>query len=142
MRLHHHQLDCLIAVFLRHISCGKEIAFGLAHFYIIHVNIAVVHPVMGIFLAGAAFALGNLVFMVREDQILSAAMDVDGLTQELADHRGAFDMPAGAAFAPRRLPIRLPFFCRFPQRKVHGVFFLFRHINSVAGVQLLDWHMG
>src|SRR5690606_19271754 len=39
--------------------------------------------------------LGDLVFMVGEDEVDAAPMDVDGIAQVLHGHAGAFDMPAG-----------------------------------------------
>ena len=70
------------------------------------------------------FGLGDFVFMVREDQILSACMDIDGLAKVFLGHLGALDMPAWTALAPRRLPVRLSFFFRLPQHKIQRIFLL------------------
>ena len=48
-----------------------------------------------------AFALRDLVLVMREDEIDAAAMNVEGLAQMRLAHRGAFDVPAGPPAAPR-----------------------------------------
>ena len=65
------------------------------------------HPVAGERRAfmGAA-ALGDLVLVVREDQVEAAAVDVDRLAEMRLDHRRAFDVPAGPAPAPGASPSR------------------------------------
>ena len=51
-----------------------------------------------------ALGLGDFVLVVGEDEIDAAAMDVEGLAQKRLAHRRAFDVPAGAALAPRAIP--------------------------------------
>ena len=65
---------------------------------------SVVEPVFGLRLAVAAFALGDFVFMMRENQIEPAAVDVECFAQDASAHRRAFDMPARPAFAPWAIP--------------------------------------
>src|SRR6185437_9222280 len=65
---------------------------------------AVVHPVFGLRLAVGAFALRDFIFVVREDQIESAAVNVERLAQQLAAHGRALDVPTRATFAPRAIP--------------------------------------
>ena len=73
------------------------------------------------FLAVAALALRNLIFMMREDQILAACMDVDLLAQILLGHNGALDMPARTALAPRVTPrTGSPSFFGFQSTKSSG----------------------
>ena len=55
---------------------------------------------MGELLAVAGLALGNLIFMVRENQILAACVDIDLFTQILLGHDRALDMPSRTALAP------------------------------------------
>ena len=71
--------------------------------------------------AGAAFGLSNLVFMMRENQIAAAAMEVKGFAQILHAHGRAFNMPARTTGTPRALPCRLARFSGFPQRKIHRI---------------------
>jgi hypothetical protein len=52
---------------------------------------------------GAA-ALGDLVLVMREDEVEAAAVDVDRLSEVALDHGRAFDVPAGAAPAPWAIP--------------------------------------
>src|SRR3546814_14021744 len=57
--------------------------------------------------AVGAAALGNLVLVMREDQVLAAGMDVEDLAQVLRRHGGAFDVPAWPPPAPRAVPAGL-----------------------------------
>src|SRR6516165_2111465 len=59
--------------------------------------------------------------MVGELQIQAAAVNVEGLPQVFHAHGGAFDVPAGPAFAPRTFPGRLPRLGALPQREIAGV---------------------
>jgi hypothetical protein len=52
---------------------------------------------------GAA-GLGDLVLVVGELEVEAAAVDVEGGAEKLVRHGGAFDVPAGAAAAPGRVP--------------------------------------
>ena len=103
------------------------------------------HPVVGKGLAVRALALRDLIFMVREDQILSACMDIDGLAKVFLGHLGALDMPAWTALAPRRLPERLSFFFRFPENEIGRFFlaFLAGYLDlTEAGLQIVQIFMG
>ena len=84
---------------------------------------AVVGPVGDHRLVVAAFALGDFVFVVREDEVEAAAVDVERFAEQLLAHRGAFDVPAGSAVAPRAVPRRLAGLGCFPQCEVGGVAF-------------------
>src|SRR6478752_4293808 len=66
----------------------------------------------------AAFALRDLVFVVRENEIEAAAVDVECLTQQFLAHCRAFDVPPRSAVAPRALPGWLARLGCFPQREV------------------------
>ncbi len=56
------------------------------------------HPDIGHdFRAVGAAGLGDFVFVMGEDEIEAAAMDVEDLAQMEFRHGRAFDMPAGAA---------------------------------------------
>ena len=138
----HHIFDWLIAIFFRYFPNRKEVVQGFAHLLVVHIDVAIMHPVAGIRLTGAALGLSNFIFMVREDQVLTAAVQVDGLAQMFMDHRGAFNVPAGTAFAPAGAPGRFTGFCRFPQCKVKRIFFLLVDIDSCAAFQLLNGLVG
>src|SRR5271169_7120964 len=90
-----------------------------------------VHPVAHKRLTGRAFALRDFVFVVRKREIDAASVNVQRLAQILHGHRGAFDMPAGAALADGRFPEMLTGLRRFPQRKVaRALFFVAVHIYT------------
>lgn len=73
--------DGLVAVYLAQLAHGKEIVGAFAHLMVVDVQKTVVHPVPRKGAAVGTFALGDLVFVVREDQILAACVDIDGLAQ-------------------------------------------------------------
>src|SRR5690606_4391840 len=81
---------------------------------------SVMHPVLGHRRPVAAAALGALVFVVGEDQIETAAMDIERLAQVVVAHRRALDMPPGPALAPGARPARFPRLGRFPKGEIAG----------------------
>ena len=91
----------LIAVFFRNIANGKEITERLRHLYVVNIYISVVHPVMCKGNAVAALALCYFVLMVREYEVLTAAMNIDGLAEKTSYHCRALNMPARSAVTPR-----------------------------------------
>ena len=74
----------------------------------------------------AALALGDLVFVVREEQVDASGVEVDGLAKVLFAHRAALDVPARAALAPRRGPEVVPVLglASLPEREVGAVLLL------------------
>ena len=75
-------------------------------------------------LAVSAFALCDLVLMVRKDEIKPAGMDVNRLAEHGLRHCRALDMPARPPLAPRTIPARLCGLARLrslPKRKVRRV---------------------
>ena len=101
------QTDRLTGGLGKHIADGEEVAQALGHLLAVHLQHAIVDPEPGETAAGkGAQALRHLVFMVRENQVAAAAMDVEGLAKEFPRHRGALDMPARPASAPRTVPSR------------------------------------
>ena len=129
----HEETDRLIAVSLAHVAHGEEIAERLAHLLVVHVDEAVVHPVEGEGLACRALRLCDFVLMVREDQILSAAVEVDGLAEKGEIHRGALDVPAGSALAPRRIPVGFAFFGGLPESEIGAVALDVAGIDALTG---------
>ena len=59
-----------------YISYGKEIPQRLGHLLIVNVDKGIVHPIAGKLLSVSRLVLGNFIFMVREDKVLSAGMDI------------------------------------------------------------------
>ena len=63
----HHILNRFVAVFFRYLAHGKEVAQRFAHLFVVYIDVTVVHPVVRIFFACAAFGLRNLIFMMWEN---------------------------------------------------------------------------
>ncbi len=82
------------------IAQREEISKRLAHLLPFDEQMRAVHPMFHERLAGRAFALGNLVLVMRKFQILATEMQVEACAQHLHAHGGTFDVPAGPAFAP------------------------------------------
>ena len=72
-------------------------------------------------LAGRRLALGDLVLVVREDQVDAAGVDVERRSEVGHAHRRAFDVPARPARPDRGLPGRLAGLGALPQREVADV---------------------
>src|SRR5450756_1001483 len=71
--------------------------------------------------ASRGSGLGDLVLMVREAQIETATVDVEGVAQVAVRHRGALEVPTGTAPAERGRPRgggRFTGLARLPQREV------------------------
>ena len=85
---------------------GQEVAERFGHFLIANSDKAMMDPVVGKGFAVCPFALGDFIFMVGKDQVLAAAMDIEGLAEIFPAHGRAFDMPAGAARSPGTVPGR------------------------------------
>src|SRR5688572_13152344 len=78
-----------------------------------------VEPEAREFLAGGAFALRDLVLVMREYEVDAAGMNVDGrLAEQAQRHRRALDVPAGAARPAADVPRRLVLLGRLPQHEV------------------------
>src|SRR5258708_12893770 len=90
----------------------------MGHFLLSHVQKTGMDPIACKCFAGEALTLGALVLVVREDQIGTAAMDIDLFTQRFHCHRRTLDMPAGTSMTPGALPPRLFRFRCFPEGKV------------------------
>src|SRR6185437_8536802 len=95
---------------------------------------AVMQPITREWLAAMrAGALRNLVFVMREDQIEPAAVNVECLPEMRLAHRRALDMPTGAAAAPRRLPAGQVGRRRLPQHEIAGILLVGRDFDPGAG---------
>ena len=88
---------------LQHLTRRHRVAHRLRHLLALKRDHAVVHPETSEPIAGS-LRLSHLVLMVRETQIQAATVDIERLTQVLARHRRALDVPARTAAAPRRNP--------------------------------------
>ena len=118
---------------LQHRRDGHHVAQRLAHLLAAHRYPTVVHPVAGESIPGGA-ALRDFVLVVREDQIHSAAMDVEFRPQIGAGHCRAFDMPARTSAPPRRGPRRFAGLFALPQGEVALVTLAGRHTLALMDV--------
>src|SRR5882762_2009209 len=75
-------------------------------------------------LPGERFRLRNLVFMMREDQVFSARVQIKALAEFLHRHDRALQVPAGASRTDRALPGSLARLGRLPKRKVSRAVFI------------------
>src|SRR5258708_16724053 len=75
--------------------------------------------------------------MVRKLKVQAAAVDIERFAKDLHAHGGAFDVPAGAAGAPRAIPARLAGLGPFPEGEVAGVAFTVADLDACAGFELL-----
>src|SRR5262249_2126963 len=96
-----------------------EVAFGLRHLRVPdRAQHPVVHPELRESVTEGA-RLRDLVLVVREAEVQSAAVNLERRPQQLLGHDGALDVPARAAATPRRAPPRvLPRLVRLPEREV------------------------
>ena len=104
---------------LEDVADGPEIAERLAHLLAVHVDEAVVQPVVhqrGV--VRMALALEDLGLVVWEAQVVASAVDVEGAAKAVEAHRGAFDVPTWSALAPRGRPRWLARLGRFPQGEI------------------------
>ena len=124
MRRQHHKADHLARhALLQQIMDGEEVAQALGHLLALHLQHFVMQPDIGEFIPRAA-ALRDLVLVVREHQVIAAAMDIEMHAQQFLRHGRAFDVPAGTAPAPRAVPTGQITIRRLPQDKIHRIFFV------------------
>ena len=108
----------------------------------LHLQHAVVHPVVGQRLPGDGLGLQDLVLVVREDQVVAAAVDVDLLAQVAVDHGGALDVPSRPALPPGRVPGDLAGLGRLPHGEVQGVPLVGVRRDPSGGLHLLGGAVG
>ncbi len=141
VRTHDEEAHGFRVVLGQHVADGEEVAERLAHLLVVHAHEAVVDPELRQRLAGGAFALGDLVLVVRELQVGSAAVDVEALAQRGAAHGRAFDVPAGTSGAEGTVPLglgRLLGLGGFPQHEVKRIVLALQHGHALAGAQLVQ----
>ena len=135
----HKVADGLVAVEVGHVADSEEVVQALGHLLIVHVDEAVVHPVAGELAAVGTLALGDLVLVVGEDEVLTAAVEVDGLAQMGAAHGAALDVPARTAHAVGALPCGFAGLCGLPDGEVGGVFLqVVLHLAAQLAVAALE----
>ena len=100
------EADDLAREFLKDVLDRKEVVLRLRHLLVVDRNKAVVQPIARKFLiaVNARLRLRNLILVVREDEVVAAAVEVEGITEVFHGHRRALDVPAGTTLSPRTLP--------------------------------------
>ena len=93
----------------------------LGHLRAAHLEVRAMEPRPDERLAGRRLALGDLVLVMREDQVDATGVDIERRPEVGHAHRRAFDVPAGAAGPDRRLPRRLAGLGPLPQGEVPDV---------------------
>ena len=124
------------AVAGQELAGADHVADGLGHLLALELKEGVVEPVAGERLAGGGLGLGDLVLVVGEDEVLAAAVDVEGAAQVLAGHGRALDVPAGAARAPGRVPGGLAGLGALPEGEVQRVALVRVDLDPGAGLEL------
>src|SRR4030095_2782032 len=116
----------------------QRVAERLRHLLLAHVDHAVVHPVPGERLARAGFGLGDLAFVMREDQVLAAPVQVERRAEIFHGHRRALDVPARPSRAPRTLPRGLARLRALPEGEIARIALALVDLDASAGEQLVE----
>ena len=135
--LKHKDANGARGILVEHLLERVEVAQALGHLLALHAQHARVHPGPGELIVPSAPGLGGLVLVVREDEVLAAAVDVDRGAQVVVDHRAAFGVPARAAVAPGRGPGGLAGFGGFPEGEVERVALVGVLLHTGAHAQLV-----
>src|ERR1035437_10435815 len=98
------------------IADGEEIARDLRHLLAFHQQEARMHPEMHERLPGQRLRLRDLVFVMREDEVFAAGMNVEALAEVFHRHLRTLDVPARATGTDLGFPHRLAWFRRLPDR--------------------------
>src|SRR5262249_28502328 len=127
------------------VADGLEVPQRLAHLLRVDGDKAIVQPVAREVLSAGRLALRDLVLVVGKDQVLPAAMHVEGRAQVLLAHRRALDVPARAARAPGAVPgdrRRLARLRRLPEGEVERIALLLAGLDARARAQILQVPFG
>src|SRR5271163_3678925 len=85
-----------------------------------------------------AFRLSDLVFMMRELQILSPTVDIKMVAEQRTRHRRALDVPTWSPGAPWARPRRLARFRVLPQHEIERVALRQVNLNALACAQIVQ----
>src|SRR5438309_2879986 len=102
------------------VAQGKKIAQALGHFFAFDQQKSRMKPEPDKRLASECFGLCDLVFVMRENQVFTARVQIEALAQLSHGHDRALDVPAGTPPTDNRFPKSLARLGRFPERKVAG----------------------
>ncbi len=85
-----------------------------------------------------AFALGDLILVVRKDQIRATTVNIERLAQRCAGHCRTFDVPAWSSVTPRRRPRWLGRLGALPQHEVEWVTLTALDSDALSGTQVVE----
>ena len=124
---------------LEDVAEQRDVADALGHLLLAHLEHPVVHPDRRELGAARHARLRGLVLVVREDQVVAAAVDVEPDAEQLLGHRRALDVPARAPAAPGRVPGGVLALLRgLPEREVHRVLLEVRALDALALVHRVE----
>ena len=101
MCVQHKETENLKIILFTDLTNGTEISERFGHLAVVDVQETIMHPVSCKNLTIAALTLCDLILMMREDQILTACMDIDLFSKIFLRHNRALNMPARTSVAPR-----------------------------------------
>ena len=113
----------------------EEFALGFGHFAALGVEVHDMHPVIAPLVPQIGLALRNLVGVVRERIVNTAAMEVQPLAQMFERNGRALDVPTGIAHAKGAVPLEfliLEFGLGKPEHKVGFVFLVVVPLHALA----------
>ena len=96
------------------------------------------HPDIGKARSVRPLALGNLVFVVRENQIRTAPVNIKVFPEVKATHGRALDVPARPPLAPLRGPVGFARFGVLPKDKIQGIALGVGNTDACARAQIID----
>ena len=123
-----------------HFANGEKVAQTFGHLFVVNIDETVVHPKARKGFTRGTFTLGNFIFMVRKLQIGTARVNVKSVTQHLASHGRALNVPTRPAWAKGAVPFHfggLRFFGTFPQHKVKRIVFAIEHRHTFTRMQFI-----
>src|SRR5262249_3631960 len=93
-----------IVTFLQKIPQRKEIAFRFGHLFAFDKQMLPVNPKPHELPARDGLALCNFIFVMRENVVDAAAMNIQRFTEMFHRHGGTFQVPSGASLAKGCVP--------------------------------------
>src|SRR6185436_11213051 len=122
---------------LRYVLDEEEVLRRLRHLLAVQVHEAVLDPEASERLPRRGLRLRDLVLVVREDEILPAAVEIERLAQVLHRHGRALDVPAGTPRSPGARPRRFARLGSLPEREVERIPLRLAHLDPDAGAKVV-----
>ena len=99
-----HTIHHWIVAFFHKRRYRKETSLGLAHLTLLCHKMVYMEPVITPFVSQIGLTLGNLIGVMREYIVHTAAVDIQFFTKMFHADAGTFNMPARIANAPWTVP--------------------------------------